>query len=132
MTNKDRKIQLFLQIFLLLSGVYIIGLNMWKLSSGFWEEGLFEFYNGELPVFKVAAGIITGFVSVITSWVLWMRVSWSYGFGMLAAGMMFGYNLLALGEVIFWNPYHAIPMVLIVIVMLQSIPFLIRRISRYA
>lgn len=131
MTSKDRKIQLFLQIFLLFTGIYVIGLNVWKLSSGYWENGIFEFYNQEVPVFKVAAGIITGFMSLITAWVLWLRVSWAYGFAMLAAGLLFGYNLLALGEVIYSNPYHAIPMVLILIVMLQSVPFLIRRTSRY-
>jgi hypothetical protein len=131
MTSKDRKIQLFLQIFLLLTGIYVIGLNVWKLSSGFWEDGLFEFYNQEIPVFKVAAGAVTGLISLFTSWVLWMRVSWAYSFAMLTAGLLFAYNLLALGEVIYTNPYHAIPMVLILIVMLQSIPFLMRRTSRY-
>ena len=131
MTSKDRKIQLFLQIFLLSAGIYVIGFNVWKLSAGFWDQGLFEFYNEEIPVFKVAAGIITGLISMIAAWVLWMRVNWAYSFAMLSAGLLFGYNLLALGEVIYWNPYHAIPMVLILIVMLQSIPFLIRRTSRY-
>lgn len=132
MTSKDRKIQLLLQIFLFLTGAYVIGLNVWKLSSGHWDQGIFEFYNQEIPVFKVAAGVITGFISLISAWVLWMRVSWSYGFAMLAAGLLFGYNLLTLGEVIYSNPYHAIPMVLILVVMLQSIPFLIRRTSRYS
>ena len=131
MNKKDRQIQMFLQIFLLLTGFYIVGLNIWKLSSGVWDQGIFEFYNERLPVFDVAAGIITGTLTVFASWMMWIRVNWAYGFAMFIAGLLFCYNLSGLGAVIYSNPYHAIPMVIIVIVILQSIPFLIRRTHRH-
>lgn len=130
MNKRDRQIQLFLQIFLIGTGIYLISLNIWKLNSGTWEEGIFEFYNKEVPVFKLGAGLITGILSLIASWALWIRASWAYGFTLLGAGFIFSYNLISLGETIYETPYHAIPMVIIVIVMLQSFPFLMRRTSR--
>lgn len=131
MKRKDRQIQLFLQIFLVLSGTYIIGVNLWSLSSGVWSEGIFEFYNGEVPVFKLSAGFISGILSLIASWALWIRAHWAYGFTLIVSGLLFGYNLIGLGEAIYVNPYHAIPMVFILIVMLQCFPFLLRRTTRY-
>ncbi|MBO6523106.1 MAG: hypothetical protein JJ971_04710 [Balneolaceae bacterium] len=131
MKRKDRQIQLFLQIFLLLSGIYLIGLNLWNLNSGMWNEGIFEFYNGEVPVFKLTAGFITGFLSLISFWALWIRAHWGHGFTLFVSGLLFAYNLIGLGEAIFVNPYHAIPMVFILIITLQSFPFLIRRTTRY-
>lgn len=131
MKRKDRQIQLFLQIFLVLSGTYLIGVNLWSLSSGVWSEGIFEFYNGEVPVFKLSAGFISGFLSLIASWALWIRAHWAYGFTLIVSGLLFAYNLIGLGEAIYLNPYHAIPMVFILIVMLQSVPFLLRRTARY-
>lgn len=131
MNKKDRQIQLFLQLFLLVTGAYILGFNFWKLSSGFWSEGIFEFYNQEVPIFKLSAGIIIGVMSIISAWVLWARASWAYGFTLLIAGFLFSYNLIALGETIYSNPYQAIPMVIILIVMLQSTPFLMRRTQRH-
>ncbi|MFV1883962.1 MAG: hypothetical protein ACMZ7B_05715 [Balneola sp.] len=130
MKRKDRQIQLFLQIFLVLTGIYLIGINFWNLSTGTWGEGIFEFYNGELPVFKLAAGLISGILSVIAAWALWLRVHWAYGFTLIVSGLLFSYNLIGLGEAIYINPYHTIPMVVILIVMLQSFPFLMRRTTR--
>ncbi len=130
MNKRDRQIQLFLQLFLAFTGVYLVGLNIWKLNSGIWESGIFEFYNQEIPVFKLGAGLITGMVSLIASWALWLRASWAHSFALLSAGFIFSYNLISLGETIYATPYHAIPMVIIVIVMLQSFPFLMRRTSR--
>ncbi|MEQ9264507.1 MAG: hypothetical protein RLN81_04760 [Balneolaceae bacterium] len=131
MNTKDRQIQLFLQIFLALTGIYIITVNVWRLNLEIWDQGIFEFYNGEIPVFKVSAGFITGTTSLIASALLWMRVSLAHAFAILCSGLLFSYNLVELGEVISSNPYHAIPMVFILIVVLQSFPFLIRRTSRH-
>ena len=131
MKKKDRQIQLFLQIFLVFTGVYLVGFNIWKLNSGIWEEGIFEFYNQEVPVFKLAAGLITGVLSLIASWALWIRTSWAHSFTLLIGGLLFSYNLISLGEAIYGTPYHAIPMVIILIVMLQSFPFLMRRTNRH-
>ncbi|GAB5410636.1 MAG: hypothetical protein BalsKO_30010 [Balneolaceae bacterium] len=130
MNKRDRQIQLFLQVFLIFTGVYLIGLNIWKLNSEVWVEGVFEFYNQEVPVFKLAAGLITGVLSLIASWALWIRTSWAFSFTLLSSGFIFSYNLISLGETIYAIPYHAIPMVIILIVMLQSFPFLLRKTSR--
>lgn len=132
MNKKDRQIQFFLQLFLLITGVYLITFNSWKLGSGTWENGIFEFYNEEIPVFKLTASFITGTMTLIASWVLWVRASWAYGFTLLVAGLLFSLNLIELGEIIYSDPYQAIPMVIILIVMLQSTPFLIRRAQRHA
>lgn len=131
MKRKDRQIQLFLQIFLVLTGIYLISINLWNLNTGTWGEGIFEFYNGELPVFKLAAGIISGILSLIAAWALWLRAHWAYGFTLIVSGLLFSYNLIGLGEAIYINPYHAIPMVFILIVILQSAPFLMRRTTRH-
>ena len=40
------------------------------------------------------------------------------------------YALTELGGILNRNPYHSIPLVLLVIVVLQSMPFLIRKASR--
>ena len=131
MKRKDRQIQLFLQIFLVLAGAYLISTNLWNLNSGIWQEGIFEFYNGEVPIFKFTAGLISGILSLIAAWALWLRVHWAYGFTLIVSGLLFSYNLIGLGEAIYINPYHAIPMVFILVVMLQSFPFLMRRTTRH-
>lgn len=131
MNKRDRQVQLFLQIFLLFTGIYLISFNFWKLNSGEWPAGIFEFYNQEVPVFKLSAGLITGCLSLIASWALWIRTNWSYSFALLGGGFLFSYNLISLGETISSAPFHAIPMVIIVIVMLQSFPFLMRKTSRH-
>lgn len=130
MTHKDRKIQIFTQIFLFLTGCYFLGFNLWKLSSGFWEDGLFEFYHQEMPVFSVAAGMIAGILSLIGFAMLWLRASWAYGFCLFTSGILFSYTLMELAGVIFFNPTHAIPMVLILFVVLQTFPFLMRHTQR--
>ncbi|MEQ9309038.1 MAG: hypothetical protein RLN90_06250 [Balneolaceae bacterium] len=130
MNKRDRQIQIFLQFFLIFTGFYLIGLNIWKVNSEIWSNGIFEFYNQEVPVFKLAAGLITGVLSLIASWALWIRANWAYSFALLGAGFIFSYNLISLGETIYETPYHAIPMVIILIVMLQSFPFFMRKTSR--
>lgn len=130
MTRRERQIQVFLQLFLLFTGLYLIGWNIWKLNSGIWDDGIFEFYNQEVPIFKVSAGFIAGFISLIASWALWMRAPWAHGFTILLTGFLFSYNLISLGETLAEAPYHAIPLVIILIVLLQSLPFLLRNSSR--
>ena len=131
MTRRERQIQVFLQLFLLFTGMYLIGWNIWKLNSGIWNDGIFEFYNHEVPIFKVSAGLLAGTISLIASWSLWIRVAWAHGFTILLTGFLFSYNLISLGETLSDAPYHAIPLVIILIVLLQSLPFLLRNSSRY-
>jgi len=130
MNKKDQRIQIFLQLFLLFAGGYIAGFNIWKLASGYWSLGIFEFHLQELPVFRLIAGLIVGFTGIFASLFLWMRTSWAYSFCLLIVGLLFTYSLFELGSVVFGMPYHAIPMALILFVVMQMIPFLIRRTHR--
>ena len=79
MNKRDRQIQIFLQLFYLIAGLYLAGLNIWKLNAELWPEGIFESYNGSIPIFTLAAGFIGGILSLITSLFLWTRVSWAHG-----------------------------------------------------
>lgn len=130
MNKRDRQIQFFLQLFLLLTGLYFIGYNFWKLSFGFWEHGLFEFSQERLPVFSLSAGILSGLMSITGAIALWIRTGWAYGFCLFTSGMLFSYTLLELADVVFFSPAHAIPMVLILFVVMQTFPFLIRKTHR--
>lgn len=130
MNKKDSQIQLFLQVFLILSGVYFIGFNIWKLNSGIWDQGVFEFYHQEIPVFKLSAGLIIGILCLLASGAIWFRALWAHSFTLLISGLTFSYSLISLGEILYNMPFHSIPLVIILIVMLQSFPFLIRRTSR--
>ena len=106
------------------------GLNIWKLNAELWPEGIFESYNGSIPIFTLAAGFIGGILSLITSLFLWTRVSWAHGLSLFTSGLVMSYALTELGGILNRNPYHSIPLVLLVIVVLQSMPFLIRKASR--
>ena len=130
MNKRDRQIHFFLQLFTLFAGGYFLGFNIWKLATGFWQNGLFEFHLQEMPIFIVSAGIITGTMSLISSALLWMRVTLAYGFSLFTSGIMFGYTMMELSEVVFSSPMHAIPLVLILFVVMQTFPFLLRRTQR--
>ncbi len=130
MTKQDQRTQFFLQLFLLSTGCYIAGFNIWKITSDFWASGIFEFHLEELPVFRLIAGLIVGFTGVLSAIFLWMRTSWAYSFSLLVTGLLFTYTLFELGTVVFSMPYHAIPLALILFIVMQTIPFLIRRTNR--
>lgn len=130
MNKKDRQLHVFLQLFLLITGGYLVGYNIWKLSVGVWPEGIFEFHNRALPVFELSAGLITALMSLIAAILLWMRANWSYAFCLITSGLLVSYTLTELGGVIYTNPYHAIPMVLVLFVVMQTLPFLMRRSTR--
>ena len=130
MNKRDRHIHFFLQIFMLLAGTYFLGYNIWKLSTGFWENGLFEFQLQELPIFIVSAGIIAGSFSLVSAVMLWMRTNLAYGFSLFTGGILLGYSLMELADVTFIAPMHAIPLVLVLFVVMQTFPFLIRRTQR--
>ena len=121
---------LFLQIFMLLAGAYFLGFNVWKLVSGYWEQGLFEFQFQEMPIFVVSAGFITGVLSLVSSVMLWMRTNLAYGFSLFTSGLILGYSLMELADVVFYSPMHAVPLVLVLFVVMQTFPFLARRTQR--
>lgn len=131
MTNKDRRIQLFLQIFYLLAGVYTIISNFGALYSNRFPDDVFDYYQGDIPAFSLAAGFLTGAATIISGLTLWARVAWAYGFSLFTSGLLFCYNLEEMGNAIYRNPYEVIPMVIILIVVLQSFPFLLKRTDRF-
>lgn len=130
MNKQDQRVQFFLQLFLLATGCYIAGFNIWKITSNFWGSGIFEFHLEELPVFSLVAGLIVGFTGIFSALFLWMRATWAYSFSLLVTGLLFIYTLFELGTVVFSMPYHAIPLSIILFVVMQTIPFLMRRTQR--
>lgn len=131
MTNRDRRIQLFLQIFYLLVGIYTIILNTGAIYSDRFPDDIFDFHSNDIPAFSLAAGFIAGLASLISSLSLWTRITWAYGFALFTSGLLFCYNLLEMGSAIYRNPYETVPMVIILIIVLQSFPFLIKNSNRY-
>jgi len=117
---------LFLQIFFLLVGLYQFIRLIGDLQSGQLTTQLFEFQNNELPVITLSASVVTGLTSLVSSFSLWTRVSWAYGFTLFSSGIAFIYHLLSLGKAIQQNSFEIIPIVLVLIILLQSFPYLLR------
>ncbi|MEQ8524036.1 hypothetical protein [Gracilimonas sp.] len=127
MTIKDRRIHLFLQLFFLFVGLYQFIQLVGSLQSGQFSGNLFEFQFNDLPIITIATSIIVGATSLISSFSLWTRASWAYGFTLFTSGILFMYHLMNLSEAILQNSYEIIPIVLVLVVILQSFPFLLRR-----
>lgn len=132
MTVKDRRIHLFIQIFFLLIGTYQIIKIIGAFQVNNYGSGLFEFQNNELPFIVLSASVITGITSLFSSFALWMRTAWAYGFTLFTCGIVFIYQLMSLGKAIHQNSHEIIPIVIVLIVILQSFPFLLRRSYRSA
>lgn len=127
MTVKDRRIHLLLQIFFLFVGLYQIIQLINSLQSGQFSENLFEFQNNDLPALSMGASVIVIITSLVSSFSLWTRTAWAYGFSLFTSGILFSYSLINLGPAIRQNSYEIIPIILVLIVILQSFPFLLRR-----
>ncbi|MFD2531012.1 hypothetical protein [Gracilimonas halophila] len=97
------------------------------MQASNYTTGLFEFQNNELPFLVLSASLITGITSLVTSFALWTRTAWAYGFSLFTSGILFIYHLMNLGKAIDQNSYEIIPIVIVLIVILQSFPFLLRR-----
>lgn len=132
MKKKDRRIRLFLEIFFLSAAIYIIGIKVWGLYSGVIPGQLFDFYEGTIPVFDLVAHLFTGVASLVASWALWARTPWSAGWGIFTMGMLLYGNITSMGVAIFEHPARAIPMVIIVLVVMQSFPFMMKNTQRYS
>lgn len=132
MNVKDRRVHLFLQIFFLLVGIF----QMVRITGGIQVNnptaGLFEFHNNELPFIVLSASLISGFTAIISSFALWTRTAWCYGFTLFTSGVVFMYHLMSLGKAIHQNSYEIIPIVIVLIIILQSFPYLLRRSYRSA
>lgn len=131
MNKKDRRITIFLEFFFVLTGLYLVIMQAWELYTGVVPGNLFEFSDGSIPAFDVFAQFFTGLASFIAYWTLWARATWSAGWCMFTLGLLIYHNVHALGPAIHNRPASAIPMIIILLVVMQSFPFLIRNTRRY-
>lgn len=131
MKKKDRRVTLFLQIFFLVTGIYIIGLQGFVMYDQALAGSIFEVQNARVPAFAVFARFFAGLASLIACWTLWARASWSAGWCMFTLGLLLYHNIYALGTTIHNRPAEAIPMIVIILVVMQSFPYLIRNTRRY-
>lgn len=131
MNNRDRRITLFLIFFFLLTGIYLIAEQGWRMYAGLIPAQLFKFSGGSIPIFDVAIQFFTGVASFIACWTLWARATWSAGWCMFTLGLLIYHNVQALGPAIHNRPAAAIPMVIILLVVMQSFPFFLRNTRRF-
>lgn len=130
MTNKDRNIKLFLQFFFIAVGIYLLTDTLTSFYSGRYTNDIFEFYNEDIPAFHIATALIAGLMSIIGGVAMWLRMNWAAALNLCVSGMLFCLNLESVGSAIYRNPYEAVPPVIILVVLLQSFPFLMRQALR--
>lgn len=94
------------------------------------QADLFDFDNKNIPVFSYISELLIGVVSILSAILMWVRVHWAFGFTLFTSGLLMAFNLTNLGRAIYDNPTKGIIMVVILIVVLQSLPFLIRKNQR--
>ena len=129
MNRKDRNIHLFLTIFLFSIGLYMSINGGWNIISTD-QIDLFDFDNKDIPIFSFISELLIGVATILSAVLMWLRVHWAYGFTLFASGLLMAFNLTNLGRAIYDNPTKSIVMVIILIVVLQSLPFLIRQNQR--
>ncbi|MEO9885633.1 MAG: hypothetical protein ABJR05_09770 [Balneola sp.] len=101
----------------------------WDLISTNQEE-LFNFENKDIPIFLYISQLLIGLTSLFSGFVMWMRVHWAFSFSLFTSGLLMAFNLNNLGRAIYENPTEAIIMAIILIIVLQSLPFSIRQNKR--
>lgn len=131
MKKKERRIRLFLEIFFFIAGIYIVGAKVWGLYTGTVPGDLFKFNEGTIPVFDLVAHFFAGLSCFIASWALWARTSWAAGWGLFTMGLILYGNVSSMGSAIYNHPVRAIPMIIIVLVVMQSFPFMMKNTQRY-
>ncbi|MFY0684736.1 MAG: hypothetical protein JXR20_09295 [Balneola sp.] len=129
MNRKDRNIHLFLFLFFIAVGLYMSISATWDLISTD-QEVLFNFENKDIPIFTYISQLLIGLVSLFSGLVMWMRVHWAFSFSLFTSGLLMAFNLNNLGRAIYDNPTEAIFMAIILIIVLQSLPFSIRQNQR--
>lgn len=127
MNLKDRRVHLFLQLFFLFLGFYLLIQLIGLLQSGTLTATLFEYQDGQLPFITISATILAVLTSFITSFAIWTRTAWAYGFALFTSGILFMYHLFVLAKAIGDNSFEIIPAVLVLIILLQSFPYLLKR-----
>lgn len=129
MNRKDRNIHFFLFLFFIAVGLYMSISAGWDLISADQEE-LFDFENKDIPIFMYISQLLIGLLSLFSGLVMWMRVHWAFSFSLFTSGLLMAFNLNNMGRAIYENPTEAIIMAIILIVVLQSLPFSIRQNQR--
>lgn len=131
MKKKDRRVRLFLELFFLAAGLYVLLFKAWDVFTSAYPGNMFESQNGIIPVFMLAAHVFTGLACFISGWALWSRVTWDAGWSIFTFGLLLYGNLHSIGANISDSPAKTIPMIIIVLIVLQSFPFLMRESGRY-
>jgi len=127
MNVKDRRIHIFLQLFFLFIGLHQIIRLVGFLQSNASTTQLFEIQQNQLPFLILSAIVLSAITSLISAFALWTRTAWAYGFTLFSSGLLFMYHLLSLGNAIQLNSFEIIPIVIVLIILLQSFPYLLRR-----
>jgi|TARA_R110001599_G_scaffold24835_3_gene89295 Kef-type K+ transport system membrane component KefB len=129
MNRKDRNINLFLFLFFIAVGLYMSVSGSWNLITSE-QENLFDFQNKDIPIFTNITQLLTGLICLFSGFIMWMRVHWAFSFSLFSSGLLIAYNLNNMGRAIYENPTEAIIMAVILVIVLQSLPFLIRQNQR--
>lgn len=132
MTVKNRRIHLFLQIFYLLTALYE-GLQVAQIiMQPDLADNLFASQGNQLLIITLLIHVLATILSVFSGIALWSRAVWAYGLSLFTSGILFAVNLFSLSFAIQENSFHIIPVVLILLVLMQSFPFLLRHSYRGA
>ncbi len=132
MTLKHRRIHLFLQLFFLVTGLYE-GFHAAQLSlQPEFVNNLFVLQDAQLPVIILSIHVLAMLLCFISCIALWSRAVWSYGVSLFTSGILFALNLFSLSAAIEENSFHIIPIIFILLVLMQSFSFLLRRSYRGA
>ncbi len=129
MNRKDRNIHHFLLAFLIVVGGYMAVSSGLDLAAAN-QKDLFSIDNQDIPVFMYISQLLIGFVSLFSGFMLWLRTPRAFSFSLFNAGLLMAFHLNNLGRAIYENPTEAIFMAVILIITLQSLPFLIRQNQR--
>jgi len=120
-----------LEIFFLAAALYIFGIQLRDIYPGMETTYFFDAQKGSVPAFSVTAHLFTGLASLIASWALWLRTSWSAGWSMFTMGLLLYSNLNSLGTIVYEHPARAVPVIIMILVVLQSFPFMLKNTQRY-
>lgn len=132
MTLKHRRIHFFLQLFFLVTGLYE-GFHAAQLSlQPEFVNNLFVLQDAQLPVIILSIHVLAMLLCFISCIALWSRAVWSYGVSLFTSGILFALNLFSLSAAIKENSFHIIPIIFILLVLMQSFSFLLRRSYRGA
>ena len=131
MKKKERRIRFLLKIFFVLTGLYIFAFKAWTFYLNVPPDSYFSFRDGSLPIFELVLYVFTGLACWISAWSLQRNASWENGWCMFTFGLLLYGSLNSMGPAIYQNPVRVIPMVIIILVVLQSFPFLITNNRKY-